>query len=108
MQAYDIDAQTARTVYATMLTVFPNIQTWFTNGGNTSVADNSDLGVNAPFNLTGPDFLLSGGSILASGAAFTEAELNDPFFDQVSFKGAFGSENWTSGWCNWDPQNTPY
>lgn len=34
MQAYDIDAQTARTVYATMLTVFPNIQTWFTTGGD--------------------------------------------------------------------------
>lgn len=109
------DLKVRRCVYSAMGTLTAvasgsawDIQTWFTNGGNTSVADNSDLGVNAPFNLTGPDFLLSGGSILASGAAFTEAELNDPFFDQVSFKGAFGSENWTSGWCNWDPQNTPY
>ncbi len=30
-------------------------------------------------------------------------------FDQVSFVGAFDSTNdWTSGWANWDPQNTVY
>jgi hypothetical protein len=35
--------------------------------------------------------------------------INDPFFDQVSYRGAFGtSEDWTAGWANWDPQNTNY
>lgn len=34
--------------------------------------------------------------------------INDPFFDKVHFVGAFGSEDWTQGWANWDPQNTPY
>ncbi len=30
-------------------------------------------------------------------------------FDQVTFVGAFDSSNdWTSGWANWDPQNTSY
>ncbi|MBK7753640.1 MAG: hypothetical protein IPI41_13855 [Flavobacteriales bacterium] len=52
--------------------------------------------------------MLNGGSPLAAGASFGEADLSDPFFEQVSYKGAFGSDNWTSGWCNWDPQSTPY
>lgn len=35
--------------------------------------------------------------------------INSPFFDQVGFRGAFGSSNdWTQGWANWDPQNTNY
>ncbi len=30
-------------------------------------------------------------------------------FDQVDFVGAFdSSDDWTSGWANWDPQNTAY
>mgnify|MGYP003382188696 CR=1 FL=1 len=85
-----------------------DIQTWFDNGGNMSYADNAALGVADPFNLTSPSFVLNGGSPLAAGASFGEADLSDPFFEQVSYKGAFGSDNWTSGWCNWDPQNTPY
>jgi len=50
----------------------------------------------------------SSGSPLLNGASFTNSVLNDPFFDQVNFVGAFGSTNWTSGWANFDPQNTVY
>ncbi len=42
-------------------------------------------------------------------SGFSQNTINDPFFDQVSFRGAFGtSVDWTSGWANWDPQNTNY
>ena len=34
--------------------------------------------------------------------------INDPFFDKVSFKGAFGTTDWTSGWANFNPQTTVY
>ncbi len=34
--------------------------------------------------------------------------INDSFFDKVSFIGAFGTEDWTAGWSNFDPQNTDY
>ena len=34
VQTYSIDAQTARTVYATLTTVFPYVQTWTTNPGD--------------------------------------------------------------------------
>lgn len=42
-------------------------------------------------------------------ASFSQSTIDDPFFDQVSFKGAFGAnEDWTSGWANWTPQTTAY
>jgi len=50
----------------------------------------------------------SSGSPLLSGASFTHASLNDPFFDQVNFVGAFGTTNWTAGWSNFNPQATVY
>jgi hypothetical protein len=58
--------------------------------------------------LTSPSLLPAAGSPLLSGASFTNTRLTDPFFTAVTFRGAFGTENWTSGWCNWDPQNTVY
>lgn len=36
------------------------------------------------------------------------AQITDPFFDHVDYRGAFGTNDWTSGWTNWDPQNTTY
>lgn len=83
---------------------------WFnTSGyGNTSNSDASALGLATPFSLTGPNFLPNGGSPLLSNADFSNSNLSNSFFTPVSYSGAFGSDNWTSGWCNWDPQNTPY
>lgn len=34
--------------------------------------------------------------------------LADSFFDKVTFKGAFGTTNWTNGWANFDPMSTVY
>jgi hypothetical protein len=34
--------------------------------------------------------------------------LNDPFFDVVTYCGAFGANDWTQGWANYDCQNTIY
>lgn len=72
---------------------------------NLTVAD--IIGANL-INLTSPALLPPTGSPLLSGASFTNARLTDPFFTPTTFRGAFGSENWTSGWCNWNPQNTAY
>ncbi len=86
-----------------------DITTWFNTAsfGNALVTDLSGLGLTLPVNMTAPSLLPSGGSLLLSGADFSGA-VADPFFQQVSFRGAFGTENWTSGWTNWDPQNTAY
>ncbi|MCX7985609.1 MAG: Ig-like domain-containing protein [Bacteroidales bacterium] len=34
--------------------------------------------------------------------------IDAPFFKKVSYIGAFGKEDWTAGWANFDPQNTDY
>jgi len=34
--------------------------------------------------------------------------IDNSFFEKVNFRGAFGTTNWTSGWANFDPQNTSY
>lgn len=58
--------------------------------------------------LTNPTLLPVSSSPVLSGASFTNSNLSDSFFTTTTFRGAFGTENWTAGWCNWDPQNTVY
>ena len=84
--------------------------TWFTsaNRNNSVLGTNDLLMVTNPFNLTAPNFLPLAGSPLLTGASFTNSRLTDSFFTPVTYKGAFGTTNWTAGWCNWDPQNTVY
>jgi hypothetical protein len=83
-----------------------NINAWFTTPsyGNSIQFDNNGLAT-APYAST-PNFLPAGGSILLSGADFTNTNLSG--MEVVTFRGAFGTTDWTSGWANWDPQNTAY
>jgi hypothetical protein len=48
------------------------------------------------------------GSPAKQPASFTDAALTNSFFTQVNYIGAFGQTDWTSGWANFDPQNTVY
>ena len=75
---------------------------------NEILATNDLLLLNDPFNPTAPDFLPSAGSMLLTGGSFTNTRLTDPFFTTVTYRGAFGTTDWTAGWCNFDPQNTDY
>lgn len=53
-------------------------------------------------------------TVLFCGTSATVfAQDNVSGFDKVDYIGAFGpnetaAANWTSGWCNFDPQNTVY
>ena len=73
----------------------------------------SDLGLSGnPLSLSAPVVFPGSDSPLASGAAWTEEKVASGF-DKVDYIGAFGpnetaAANWTSGWCNFDPQNTVY
>lgn len=60
------------------------------------------------YTLTNPLVLPGTTSPLLSGADFTNTKVADAFFDKVNFRGAFGTEDWTRSWTNFDPQNTPY
>ncbi len=85
-------------------------EAWYLDASrhNEVKATNDLLQVTNPFNLTTPNFMPATGSPLLSGASFVNPRLTDPFFTSVAYRGAFGTTNWTDGWCNFDPQNTDY
>jgi len=41
-------------------------------------------------------------------AIYAQSTIENEFFEQVDYVGAFGTTDWTAGWANWDPQNTVY
>ncbi|QQS30899.1 MAG: T9SS type A sorting domain-containing protein [Sphingobacteriales bacterium] len=61
-----------------------------------------------PQDLTNPDFRPMSGSPLLSGANFDNPRLIAGFFTPTTFRGAFGTTDWTASWANWDPVNTSY
>ena len=55
----------------------------------------------------GSPFQPSAQSPLLNGASFDDEK--STWFDKVSYVGAFNAtDNWLSGWTNFDPQNTKY
>lgn len=87
-----------------------DISSWYNTPayGNQTLANTSDLQLMDPFNYASPDFMPNGGSPLLSGADFSSSYLSDPFFETVTYRGAFGNTDWTSGWANYDCENTDY
>ncbi|MDR1054603.1 MAG: hypothetical protein LBL90_01975 [Prevotellaceae bacterium] len=83
------------------------------NGGNRTFSTLSDLKFTGnPLDMASPGMFIKPDSPLAAGAKWDNAKVSSGF-DKVDYIGAFGpsetnSSNWTSGWCNFDPQNTVY
>jgi hypothetical protein len=67
----------------------------------------TDLGI-IDYSLIDPDLRLNVGSILLSGADFTHANLQGGFFTPTTYRGAFGTTDWTACWAEWNPQQEPY
>ncbi|MDR2423813.1 MAG: hypothetical protein LBD59_03710 [Prevotellaceae bacterium] len=82
-------------------------------GGNRAFATLGDLQLSGnPLNLASPVVVPVAGSPLTSGTSWTHAKVSTGF-EKVNYIGAFApsetpSNNWTSGWTNFDPQNTVY
>jgi hypothetical protein len=85
-----------------------DVAAWFNTASfnNASLAKWEDAGIDASiFELGTPGVLPQAGSILLNGASFTGMPA---FFQQVNFRGAFGTTNWTAGWCDWNCALTAY
>jgi hypothetical protein len=54
--------------------------------------------------LGAPTLIPAASSLLTSGADFSGLS----GFTTVTYRGAFGTEDWTTGWANWNPQQTDY
>ncbi|PKP01849.1 MAG: hypothetical protein CVU11_13925 [Bacteroidetes bacterium HGW-Bacteroidetes-6] len=47
--------------------------------------------------------------LLLAGSLSAQHSIANPFFDQVTYRGAFdATTDWTAGWANWDAENTTY
>ena len=77
----------------------------FISNGQNRILSNTEILSTYPINILLPSFVPSVGSPLLYGSDFSNF---DSFFDSTSFVGAFGLDDWTEGWTNWDPQNTDY
>lgn len=83
-----------------------DLETFVSNVGNTMVANVDAAGITST-SLNTPNLVLKTGSPALGKAKFDLADLQAGF-DKVTFAGAMGTEDWTKGWANWDPQNTNY
>ncbi|WP_018618500.1 IPT/TIG domain-containing protein [Spirosoma luteum] len=59
------------------------------------------------FNLTSPNFVPQTVSPLLTSVV-TGGKLANSFFTSVAYKGAFGTDNWLSGWTTFNPQTADY
>ena len=57
-------------------------------------------------NINAPDLRPTTGSPLL--VAGNQDVYKDTFFTKVNYIGAFGTNNWTNCWAEWDPQNADY
>lgn len=81
------------------------IQTKAETEGCITYTNSANIQLTSPFYSTAPNFLPVAGSPALTGASF--AGMN-AFFTSTTYRGAFGTNNWTNGWTNWDPQNAAY
>ena len=86
-----------------------NVANWYNTAayGNTTYSNNAAVEITNAFNLDNPNFLPMTGSPLLLGADFSNANL-DNFFTDGTFKGAFGTTDWTAKWSNFTPSLTNY
>lgn len=73
--------------------------------GCITYTDATAIQLENPFYSTSPNFLPKTGSPALTGASFTGM---NTFFVSTAYRGAFGTNNWTANWSNFDPQNTVY
>ena len=91
------------------------IGTWFVANANLDTVPRSytSVGLGAAVALNDPDAVPQAGSVLIGTADWSDSYLADPYFQQVSYRGAFDpalpmSRQWTAWWTNFDPQNADY
>ncbi len=85
--------------------------TYFTTGRNNQIIASTDVASlllnTETFSLSAPGLLPQTGSPLLTGAV-TGGKVGGAFFTAVTYRGAFGTTNWLTGWTNLNPQTTDY
>lgn len=87
------------------------INTWYNTPAykNMILTGWQDAGIDASiYDLGSPGLTLTAGSMLLNMADWTNTPKADSFFEKVPFVGAFGTTDWTEGWCEWNPNARDY
>jgi len=94
---------------------FPGGQEAYENWFNTPAFNNQNLahwgllGIDGSiFDVGVPKVLPNAGSMLLNAAKWDNCPKADDFFDKVPFIGAFGTQDWTEGWAEWNAQFVNY
>ncbi|MDX1902765.1 MAG: T9SS C-terminal target domain-containing protein [Thermonemataceae bacterium] len=87
-----------------------DVDTWFMDtdykNEKPTVASLKLTGISS---LTAPNPLPEAGSVLLDATKVVwDGKGADAFFEKVTYRGAFGTTNWTTGWANFNPQQTAY
>lgn len=96
---YKVDAAAAAVISAADVKIKAEAE------GNITFTNADDIKLTKPWYSTSPNYLPQTGSPALTGADFTGLPA---FFTSTTFRGAFGTDDWTKGWTNWDPQNADY
>jgi len=93
---------------STVNTVF-DVTAWFNGVGkkDSVISENTGVMLTDPFAAV-PNCLPMTGSPVLNRASFTNSRLTNSFFSPTTYIGAFGTDNWTATWTNFDPQNANY
>lgn len=89
----------------TALVTAAQIQAKAESEGCITYTDAAGIMLTSPFYSTSPNFLPATGSPALSGTNFSGM---NAFFTSTTYRGAFGTTDWTATWANWDPQTKVY
>jgi hypothetical protein len=92
------------------------IESWFNNAirSNGVLPLASDLNLADPFNYTARNFQVETGSPVLNASwwykpVVTGPSIDNDFFEHVAYVGALDESNdWTTGWTEWDPEDAEY
>lgn len=77
--------------------------------GNTKHASPDEIALTDPFTLSAPNFLPKTGSPALTGGSFIGTGWdNITFWTKTTYRGAFGTDNWMTGWTSFTPQTNVY
>lgn len=89
-----------------------DLDTWFATSGwnNATNVSNAGASLQDPYNLDTPNPQPTGTSSALGAAAFTSTRIDKPFFEKVTYIGAFGgggaASDWSCGWAKYKDRNT--
>jgi hypothetical protein len=96
---YKVDAAAGGVISAA------DVKTKVEAAGTVTYSDPNAIMLEAPFNWDNPNYMPKAGSPALTGANFSGM---DVFFNTVTYKGAFGTTNWLTGWASFTPQTNAY